>query len=384
MHKILLSAVKLLPVIWLPFVVAGVYAQQSLPLKYKKSAVYAGIEVGSKGVKVSFLEIGKNARQSGAYNVVKDTSINTDFISFTDATTTATLNALVHLYKLAAEEYKISSEKIFTVISSGVKMQAEKEKKADWISKLVTSFRNTINEPNRQVELVDVTEEARLSHLGIIPNERRLSSFLIDIGSGNSKGGYFPNEEMSSFKLFQLSWGTKSIANVAEKKCGDDLSLANFQKQLQRLLIGTVNDEISYAVNLSNAYSMSDNIAVSGGAAWAVATLLHPELIGNPVVPVTYTDIEKLYNKIYRNFTAVSDEVLVKNIPDNITDKKTLIKEIKRVHQVFDQRSLLAAAGLLLRIMRQFEGGYEQKQFFLVKTGQVGWISAYVNQNIER
>jgi hypothetical protein len=30
--------------------------------------------------------------------------------------------------------------------------------------------------------------------------------------------------------------------------------------------------------------------------------------------------------------------------------------------------------------MRQFEGIYEKKDFYLVKNGQVGWISAYVKQ----
>jgi hypothetical protein len=54
---------------------------------------------------------------------------------------------------------------------------------------------------------------------------------------------------------------------------------------------------------------------------------------------------------------------------------------VKRVNQVFDQRSLMAGTGLLLKIMRQFEGIYEKKQFFLVKNGQVGWISAYVDQH---
>jgi hypothetical protein len=43
---------------------------------------------------------------------------------------------------------------------------------------------------------------------------------------------------------------------------------------------------------------------------------------------------------------------------------------------------MMAGTGLLLRIMRQFEGVYEQKQFYMVKNGQVGWISAYVDQQI--
>jgi len=54
------------------------------------------------------------------------------------------------------------------------------------------------------------------------------------------------------------------------------------------------------------------------------------------------------------------------------------------VNQVFDQRSLMAGAGLLLKIMRQFENINDRKGFYLVKNGQVGWVSAYVDQNISK
>lgn len=40
-----------------------VIAQSSFKLKYENSAVYAGIEVGSKGVKISILEVGRNAQK---------------------------------------------------------------------------------------------------------------------------------------------------------------------------------------------------------------------------------------------------------------------------------------------------------------------------------
>jgi len=43
---------------------------------------------------------------------------------------------------------------------------------------------------------------------------------------------------------------------------------------------------------------------------------------------------------------------------------------------------LLAGTGLLLKVMRQFQSIYEGKQFYLVKNGQVGWISAYVDQAV--
>jgi hypothetical protein len=54
---------------------------------------------------------------------------------------------------------------------------------------------------------------------------------------------------------------------------------------------------------------------------------------------------------------------------------------VKTVNKVFDQRALMAGTGLLLKIMRQFESVYERKNFYFVKNGSVGWITAYVNQN---
>lgn len=356
-------------------------AQNNFVAKYQNSSVYAGIEVGSKGVKMSLVEVDNNARQNGAFNVVKDTSINTDFISFTQATYQATIAALNKLYDVAVKDYRIPAANIFTAVSSGVNIQAEKENKLNWIEQLISAFRFNFNEPERKVTVIDVKEEARLSHLGIVPDSRRYNTFLIDIGSGNTKGGYFPNGNTNDFKLFQLSWGTKSVSNAADKRLDGDNSLDNFNKQLGRVLTAAENSEIIYSVNESGSYPMSDNVAFSGGIAWSLATLIFPELIENSVVPVTYQEVLNFNERLLKNPATLSDYYIVKTIATNNVNKEAIGNEVKKVNQVFDQRALLAGTGLLLKIMRQFESVYERKNFYLVKNGAVGWISAYVNQN---
>ncbi len=362
----------------------AVFGQTSVRQKYENMYLYAGIEVGSKGVKMSILETSKTNKKTGNYRVVKDTSTNTDFISFTQASFDATLKGLTGLYNFARQSYEIPADKIFTVFSSGVKIQADKESKQDWITRMADAFRANINEPGRSMPAVDVTEEARLSHLGIVPASRRFTTFLIDIGSGNTKGGYFPNGNTKDIKLFQLTWGTRSVNNEVEKRLEEDKTLQNYNKQLFRVLAGNANEEIVYAVNASGAYNMSDNIAFSGGVAWAVANLMLPEMAENPVVPVTYDDVLKFSEKLYSNYSAVSPEEIAKNLTDPAIDKDFVMDEVKRVNKVFDQKSLMAGTGLLLKIMRQFEGVWEKKQFFLVKNGQVGWISAYVDQSVSK
>lgn len=373
-HSLILSCIFI-------FFSAGANAQSNLKLKYNNSTVYTGIEVGSKGVKMSMVEMGKNAQLNGAFNIAKDTTVNTDFITFSDATFEATLNAFSGLYNAAMKDYKIPAKRIFTAISSGVKMQAEKDQKTEWINKLINEFRNRINEPAREVAVIDVKQEALLSHIGIVPESRRYSTFLIDIGSGNTKGGYFPYGNTKDFYLFQLNWGTKSTANATEKRMEEDKSLSAYQRQLTRVLSQAENSDIVYAVNASGAYPLSDYIAFSGGAAWAAATLMHPELVDNAVVPVSFEDVVKFYEKLYTNFSAYSDVNLAKTSVDP-AEQAAIQKAAKTVHGVFDQKSLMSGTGLLLKIMRQFSSIYETKQFYLVKNGAVGWISAYVDQSL--
>jgi hypothetical protein len=361
---------------------ASSFAQTKVSDKLKKSNLYAGIEVGSKGIKMSIVQMGKNASATGAINVVKDSSINSDFISFTQPSLAATIKGLQALYYSAMLDYGIPSSKIYTVISSGVKGQAEKENKLAHVQKLIDSFKLIINEPKRDFPIIDIMMESRLSHLGIVPEARRYNTFLIDIGSGNTKGGYFKNGNTKELKLFAINWGTRSITYATDYRIEDDISISNFKKQLTRVLAGDPNTDIIYAVNESGAYNMNDNFAFSGGIAWASATLMYPELIDNSVVPLTFNDLVLFNEKLSTNFSAFTPEVISGTTKDKAVSKLNIKTEVKKVLKVFDQKSLIAGTAFLINIIRQFEGSKEKKQFFLVKNGQVGWISAYVNQAV--
>ena len=358
------------------------FSQNFINANYREDDLYAGIDVGSKGVKLSIIKMGKNASVTGSFVAVKDSSINTDFISFTPQTFTATLYAIRNLYNFARKTYHIVPEKIFTVVSSGIKGQAEKENKQDRIVALADSLRLLLNEPKRAVPVIGAMDEAKLSHLGIVPEARRYNTFLIDIGSGNTKGGYFKNGNTKELKLFMLNWGTKTISNATEKRLGDDKSIANYKKYLNRVLAGDPNNEIIYAVNESGAYNMNDNFAFSGGIAWAVATMLYPELADNSVVPLKFEDLAALNERLASNFSAITPASIANSVTDKTINKKSIEEEVARVQKVFDQKALMAGTGLLLNIVRQFEGTQEKKNFFLVKNGQVGWISAYVTQSV--
>src|SRR5438046_5960175 len=141
---------------YIPVVISFyLHGQNSFKLKYNNSSVYAGIEVGSKGVKMSVIEIGRNAQSRGAFNILKDSSVNTDFISFSEPTFHATLEGICGLYSTLVKQYKIQPRYVFTLVSSGVKIQAEKENKTSWINNLIDSFKLKIKDSERQVTVID-------------------------------------------------------------------------------------------------------------------------------------------------------------------------------------------------------------------------------------
>ena len=95
-----------------------------------------------------------------------------------------------------------------------------------------------------------------------------------------------------------------------------------------------------------------------------------------------FDELKKFCEKIYADYNAYSSVNLGKDLKQGI-EKEAVVKEIERVHKVFDQRALMAGSGLLLKIMRQFESSFDTKTFYLIKNGQVGWVSAYVDDVME-
>jgi hypothetical protein len=351
------------------------HAQTSVPASTVPVKRIAGIEVGSKGVKLSVLE--RSLSNGNDFKLLKDSAINSDFISFTSSSYDATLNALTGLYNYSKDQWNISPGDIATLVSSGVKAQADKLGKNAYIQTLIDAFKIKINEENRVVDIVSVKRESVLSHYGIIPDAERYTTFLIDIGSGNTKGGYF-SLDSKDFVMFQIPSGTKSATNLTEKNCGSACDFLSYKSYVDAVIDTIEKNEIVYAVNASGAYPASSTMAISGGIAWAVATLLYPERTNDQQIDVTYKDVNRFREGLIKYYADIPDtnKLFIRGMS---SEKLSNIRmELQKVINVFDIKSLLAGCSLMLRIMRQFEAVNSSKKFTLIKNGQVGWITGYI------
>ena len=107
---------------------------------------------------------------------------------------------------------------------------------------------------------------------------------------------------------------------------------------------------------------MNDYIAFSGGIAWAVATWPNPDQIDNPVVNLTYEDVQRLADQLYANYSSLQEAEITQNLKALYGSRCGRPGGEKSPWR-FDQKALMAGTGLLLKIMRQFKSVCESKDF---------------------
>lgn len=344
----------------------------------KQINLYGSVEVGSKGVKMSVIRLLSDSDDEYSYSNIFDSTFNTDFISFTESSFTETLDAFISFKKLLGERFSIPGGNQFFAISGGVYSQAELKEKMAWLYRFQDSVRSKTGDDNIKVEVLDPCNEAKLSHLGIVNYKYRYISALVDIGSGNTKGGYFPEEGNGKLKCFNIAVGTKSLADSIRAD-----TLAAFLSQLTELTAKIKKEHIAPEFSRISPIRNLYNIVLSGGICWAISTIMKPEFFSKAFVPITREEVELFKAKVLSNYDRLirEPEVLLIKITRQ-SDRDKVMKEIKRVFRAFDQKALLAGTELLIATMNELSTGVT-KTFRFARFAQVGWVSGYIIQAVD-
>ena len=179
-----------------------------------KEESYAGIEIGAKGVKLSILSIQLNSSGEVEYILKADSSVNPEPAALTPQSQQETADALKKFIDYAKSKYSITDERMYVVISSGLKAELDKKNKSTEFVKAITPFSAPAS---FSIKSVSSAEEAELAVLGTVPPKRRYSTSLIDVGSNKTNGGYFMDASQS-FDAVYLPVGTKSFVSMVNKK----------------------------------------------------------------------------------------------------------------------------------------------------------------------
>ncbi len=321
--------------------------------------IFGGIEIGSKGVKITILDVEsakKNIftlKEFWTVNVGIAKGISIDGNLAADDIDKA-CNVVFENYTKLLNEYKIEDKNIFIVASSGVGIAKNTNALFDKIKNLT----------NKEIEVISAKLEAKLMFRGSIVKKYYLNSILLDIGGGNTKGGYveLKNEDINVFYPFNLNLGTITLTEKINKDLTNNDDVDTFINKL-----GTfepvLDAEIKKMYFDRPEYKEKKNIYVSGGASWAFFTL------SNLIATENFTEFNFEDVKMY--------DLVLKNNFKKFTDLSVSNQEVARVLKTYSQKHLIAANTILLNSLSNL-GELENKKLYFVKQGQISWLLSYV------
>lgn len=337
--------------------------------------MYAGIEIGAKGIKLSVIEVKLSKDRQYDYTLVTDTSINTDAAALSYQSEKETADAIDVLWNILKTRHQIPSDKVHIVISSGLMQELDKYNKVDYFANII---RPKSLDKSIKITFITPEQEAQLSLLGIVPQKHRFSATQLDVGSGNTKGGYYNDNRNFIPVTFPL--GTKSFQRLIESKTEGDLNdyVKTAEQMWRDSLRGTVMNEFYIKRDIRNR----DIMYISGGIVWSIISLMHPESANTNYTEITPNDISQFRKLVFSDFEKLTNPDL-----SFITDpaqNKNATKNVGRVLKTYDRKALMAGTIWLDDLIHEINTINPSKKFIYAKYAYVGWISGYIIKKVSQ
>jgi exopolyphosphatase/pppGpp-phosphohydrolase len=327
--------------------------------------LFAGIEIGSKGIKMSVIEI-NNIKKSD-FKVISFWTVNVGIskgISIDGNLAKEDIDKALQVinsnYIKIRDEFKVDSENIFIVGSSGVAM-------AKNTYELIKVVKNAIN---KDLEFIDVQTEAKMLLKGCVPPNNYKESMVLDIGGGNTKGGYVDVKNDNDFVFFPLAMNYGSVTlteSILKKTNSESISEYN-EKSFGFMPI--LREQINAMYGKSPIALEKERVYMSGGAVWAFYTLFNE---GKTTETFNEFKLEDV----------ISYDAIIKN---NFIKYEKLAKTNKNIDAVlktYSQKYLISGSNIL-QVCLEAVPGINDKKLFFAKEGQIAWLVSYVTDKSKK
>lgn len=319
----------------------------------------AGIEIGGKGVKATVVEVTPTA--ADPVKVLLAKTANTALTDlggdkkFRPDAITATAAAITGLLAEIENDHRVPRDRVAVIGSSGVKNAADTVELAAEVKK-VTGKDLTFITPEKEAELT-------LAGLALLGPAR--DALLIDVGSGNTKGGVFAG---GRFVPFALNLGTLTYTTRVKAAAAG----GSFFDTAKRIAPEEVQKYLEAGAAKAPELTTRPSAFLTGGVCWAVATFAHPELARAPFVPVTAADVDRFIAAV-----AKAGELPDPDVAAMAEDaKEAALSDAKRVRATYTGENLVAGATILRAAFAAFK--LEGKTAYFARQGATAWILASV------
>lgn len=351
--------------------------------------LYGGIEVGSKGIKATAIRV-KETEEGHTVKLIYAEVINTTIMQLKDnkfapEVIRDTAMATARLLGKMKSDLRVPDAHIGIVGSSGLK--------ADNPQDLVKAIHE---KTGKTMSFLDVETEVQLSVVGTIPQRYRYKdiwkdnrgiSVLMDIGSGNTKGGYQVLRQLATgtpdydYVTVGIPKGTVSFTNEINQATGDAGDLTDFARKAKELAATSIKANLRKEMERKPGLVNRPRVYMSGGIVWAMATLLYPD-DRRALVPIKAEDIDLFYRKVTSDPDAVQ-KFLNPDLSKRIANRQVRAeaeKEIETVRNTFSPRNLIAGAEILKAVSSEFQLG--QKRIRFARYAYLAWILSYTRLQV--
>lgn len=338
-----------------------------------RAEVHGGIEIGAQGVKATVLDVtdGMDGYEAKVLlSGTKNTALTAGLASaerFETGALKETSDAVAKFAEQMRKEHNVPHRRIYVVGSSGLfsALRAKKEAIEANQALLAAAIQEACGLP---IRFIDVQREIELSIAGIVPAKRADISLLLDIGGGNTKGGF--RNAGKQLVTVSLPYGSVTFADLVKKRAQKD----NYAEAAAALRAEVLVPSLRKGIAEKPELLERKRVYLSGGAVWALASFLRPSN-RRSYVPLTADDIAS-YRQLLRQTPDAFPKVDLSTIEDARVRAEAHL-EIERVKKVYQPHQLLAGAEILQALSSAFHFDQDKRLFF-ARNAQTGWILAYV------
>lgn len=336
---------------------------------------YAGIDIGSSGIK---LAIFSTKLEDGFYTKSirsKPDSPNVTLISGTTQSFEAG-QAVLRAYVDSIRLHKIPAERIYVAFSSGINDGLGKQ---PGLRRKLYDFLATELPKGVQCDTtLTAAREAELYTVGAIPRKMWTSTSCMDIGSGNTKGGYYDDNQL--FHAVSFPFGTKSLPALIDKD--RSMSIEQYRQEAQRLIKAIADTALTKTKTDVISLQQRRTVGFGGGIAWAMVTYLHPEKAGLTAVALTASDVERFKRLALTDYQALLHPDMT-DITDAATRRKAE-KDIANAQSQFNEKQIIAGALWLEAVMRAYDNTATAKRLVFIRDSDIGWVTGKFLEDANR
>lgn len=375
---------------WLVFlttlsaVLGSAYAIQGSLRGHRGGNLFAGIEVGSKGVKATVIDVFYDDQVQGyGFNPLENKSSETTIVAglkakgqFDPIALKETVAEVARFQKEIREKYRLPPERIFVVGASGLFSALGDESTAkDKIARNREMLASAVKQAaGKEIKFITVETEVELSIKGVVPRGiGDEDAVLIDVGSGSIKAGY--RERNDRLATMGIPFGTATFTELVKNEGKKTRSRLTLQRQAKELAAKTIGPSIQAKMDINKPGFVSrKEVYLCGGIVWAMANTVHPKDRGI-WVELTPEDIDSFALVLEKNGGSIPD-------PDlsglDAKKKDEILKEFKRIRDTFKPDNLIVGAEMLDALSRELKFHAPGRKIYFARYGNLAWLLSYV------